>query len=144
MNPNETRLSLLMVKPDAFAHAGAILDALSEHGFQIGRILSLKLDRTAVEIFYQEHVGRPYFEVHAAFMTSGRVLGVEVLGEEAVVARLRTVVGSTDPKQAGGETLRGRFGTSLPRNAVHASDSHDAAIRETSLFFAKFPLFCPM
>lgn len=60
-------------------------------------------------------------------------------------ARLRAVLGPTDPAEAGPDTIRGRFGTDTLRkarsegrlidNLIHSSDHADAAARDLTLWF---------
>jgi nucleoside-diphosphate kinase len=59
------------------------------------------------------------------------------LEREGAVAKLREVVGATDPAQAAPGTVRKEFGVSKQMNSVHASDSPGAAERELKLFFGK-------
>ena len=86
--------------------------------------------------FYAEHREKPFFADLVGYMTSGRVLLVCLEREEAV-AKLREVVGATDPAQAGPGTVRKEFGVSKQMNSVHASDSPASAERELKLFFGK-------
>jgi len=46
------------------------------------------------------------------------------------VAKVRSVLGSTDPAKAEPGTVRSDFGRDLMRNGAHASDSAESAIRE--------------
>ena len=49
------------------------------------------------------------------------------------VAKVRTVLGSTDPTKAEPGTVRSDFGRDLMRNGAHASDSPDNAMRERKI-----------
>jgi nucleoside-diphosphate kinase len=51
------------------------------------------------------------------------------------VARLRTVIGATDPAEAAPGTIRKLYAESKGRNAIHASDSAENAAREVAFFF---------
>ena len=55
-------------------------------------------------------------------MTSGDSVVIVVEGDD-VINRVRKLVGATDPAKADENTIRSLFGTSITRNAVHASDS---------------------
>jgi nucleoside diphosphate kinase len=46
------------------------------------------------------------------------------------IERVRTVLGSTDPRKAEPGTVRSDFGSDLMRNGAHASDSPENAVRE--------------
>jgi nucleoside diphosphate kinase len=49
------------------------------------------------------------------------------------IAKIRTVLGSTDPSKAEPGTVRSDFGRDLMRNGAHASDSPENAIRERKI-----------
>ncbi len=57
------------------------------------------------------------------------------LEADDAVARLRELIGATDPAKAAPGTVRARFGASLQNNAVHASANRDDAARELGLVF---------
>src|SRR5262249_12970052 len=113
-----------IVKPDATGRIAEILERVTRAGFVIdeGRVLTLTRDETAA--FYGAHLGRSYYEEHAAFMTSGpsAFLLLSAGWEPAeVVCRFRQLLGTTDPAEALPGTIRRDFGTGLPRNAMHGS-----------------------
>lgn len=126
----------MMVKPEAFAagHLAAILAQVADNGFEIRRIKSFQMDRAMAEEFYDVHRERPFFGDLVKYMTSGPVVGVHCVREDAV-QRMRELVGATNPAEATAGTLRFRFGTSLQENAVHASDSPENAQRELGIVF---------
>jgi nucleoside-diphosphate kinase len=93
------------------------------------------LSPAEAEHFYAEHRERGFFPDLVAYMTSGRVL-LAALEREDAVARLREVVGATDPAQAAPGTVRKDFGLDKQRNSVHASDSVASAERELRFFFS--------
>ncbi|MGC8762456.1 MAG: nucleoside-diphosphate kinase [Acidobacteriota bacterium] len=128
--------TLVMIKPDAMAKrvAGAILQRLLDEGFDLVALRLHRLSRSEAEAFYAVHRERPFFQELVDFMTSGPVVAACLQGEDAV-ARLRAVMGPTDSGKAPPETLRGRFGTDIQRNAVHGSDSEENARREVAFFF---------
>jgi nucleoside diphosphate kinase len=53
-------------------------------------------------------------------------------GKDAV-ARIRHILGPTNPAQASGGTIRYDFGKDIMVNAAHASDSQDSYLRESSI-----------
>jgi nucleoside-diphosphate kinase len=67
-------------------------------------------------------------------MTSGPVVPV-LLEADNAVAKLRDVIGATDPAEAKAGTVRALFAESKERNAIHASDSNENAQREMAFFF---------
>ena len=60
-----------------------------------------------------------------------------ILEKASAVAKLRTAIGATDPKEAAAGTVRKLFAESKERNAIHASDSDENAAREARFFFAE-------
>ncbi|MGA2142552.1 MAG: nucleoside-diphosphate kinase, partial [Brevinematales bacterium] len=57
------------------------------------------------------------------------------LEKENAVEAFRVLIGSTDPKKAAPGTIRAKYGTGLPQNAIHASDSPENALKEIALIF---------
>ena len=128
--------TLFIVKPDAVERnlIGRILAHVEERGIPDRRARLAHLTREEAEEFYAEHRGRPFFGELRRLHDLGP--GVADLPRgRAAVARLREVVGATDPAQAAEGTVRKRFGESKQRNSVHASDSPASAEREIKIFF---------
>ena len=68
-----------MVKPDALKNFGAILAAIEAAGFTVGRLRMCHLTLADAEGFYAVHAGRPFFGPLTAFMSSGRIVAMELL-----------------------------------------------------------------
>lgn len=133
--------TLTIVKPDAVRNGniGAILARLQEEGFSIVALRQRHLSTREAEGFYHVHRSRPFFGELTAFMSSGPCVPV-VLARENGIARLREVMGATDPAKADDGTIRKRFGTDLGQNAIHGSDSPASAAEEIAYFFAGIDL----
>lgn len=133
--------TLAIIKPDACAanHAGAILARLQADGFRVRGLRLQRLTEAQARAFYEVHRERPFYESLVAFMTSGPVVPMALERDDAV-ARLREVIGATDPAEAAAGTIRADFAESKERNAIHASDSPDNAARETAFFFPQAEL----
>jgi nucleoside-diphosphate kinase len=58
-----------------------------------------------------------------------------VLEGEGTIAKVRELMGATDPKQAKEGTLRRQFATNIERNIVHGSDGPETAAFEIQYFF---------
>lgn len=131
-------LTLAIIKPDAVgaSRAGFILAHLEQQGFRIRAARLLRLSRTQAAEFYAVHRERPFYESLVAFMTSGPCMPI-VLEHENAVPALRQAIGATDPAEADEGTVRALYAESKERNAIHASDSDDNAIREVAFFFAE-------
>ncbi len=130
--------TFLMIKPEIVAAAdqkiGAILELVQRSGFRIVNLRLRAFDRATAEAFYAVHRERPFFRDLVAYITSGPVVAVQLEREEAV-ARLRELIGATDPAAAATGTLRRLYGSSLQRNAVHGSDSPENARQEIGIVF---------
>ena len=125
-----------MIKPDATSgnHTGAINAMIEENGFRIIAQKRIRMTKEIAEKFYTEHKGKPFYDGLVELMSSAPVV-VQVLEKENAIADYRALMGATDPQKAEEGTIRARFGTQLPCNAVHGSDSSESAAREISFFF---------
>ncbi len=134
MSPQRT---LSIIKPDGVAqgNVGDILKRFEEKEFQIKALKMLHLSPRQAASFYAVHRERSFFPDLVRYMSSGAVV-VVVLEAPDVVARLRELMGATDPKQAAEGTLRRLYATSIEKNVVHGSDSHESARREIHYFFS--------
>ena len=129
-------LTLAIIKPDAVqaANAGNVLAHLERDGFRIRAARMVRLSQAQAEAFYAVHRERPFFRSLVTFMTSGTCIPLALEGDDAV-ARLREVIGATDPAEAKAGTIRKLYAQSKERNAIHASDSLENAAREVAFFF---------
>ncbi|MBM3323034.1 nucleoside-diphosphate kinase [candidate division WOR-3 bacterium] len=129
--------TLLLIKPDAVAarRCGAVLARLEEAGFVITGLTMRQLDRGSAERFYSIHLEKEFFAGLVEFMTSGPLVAVRIEGP-GVRRRLRDFVGATDPARAAPGTIRADFGTTVRRNAVHASNPDENVAKELAFFFS--------
>lgn len=134
-------LTLAIVKPDAMAagKAGQVLAHLEAAGFRVRAARLVRLTQAQAESFYAVHRERPFYRPLVAFMTSGPCLPLALERADAV-AKLREVIGATDPREAAPGTVRALYAESKERNAIHASDSLENAAREVAFFFAEAEL----
>jgi nucleoside-diphosphate kinase len=125
-----------IIKPDAVqaGQAGAILSRLEKAGFGIVALRLRRLTEAQAEGFYHVHRARPFFASLCAFMSSGPCITMVLEGEEAI-ARLREIMGATDPAKAAAGTIRKDFATSIEANCIHGSDGLDTAGVEIAYFF---------
>jgi nucleoside-diphosphate kinase len=94
----------------------------------------MRMSREQAEGFYTEHREKPFFGDLVAYMTSGPIVAQVLEGENAI-AENRRLMGATNPQDAEAGTIRADLAESLEANAVHGSDSPDAAAREVAYFF---------
>jgi len=133
--------TLSIIKPDAVAagHTGAIIDRFEKEGFRILGIKRLHLSTGQAERFYTIHRERPFFASLTSFMSEGPVV-VMVLEAEIAIAKLRDLMGVTDPARAREGSMRKQYGLSIERNAVHGSDALESAGYEITYFFSQLEL----
>jgi nucleoside-diphosphate kinase len=129
--------TLTIIKPDAVeaGHVGDIIGIFEKNGFKIVAARLVSLTRQEAEGFYAVHRGKPFFESLTKFMSSGRALVMVLEGENAI-ARLREVMGATNPANAAPGTIRKLYASNIERNAVHGSDAPETAAYEIGYFFA--------
>lgn len=127
-----------IIKPDAFnaGKAGRILAHLEAQGFTLIAARVMQLSRRQAEEFYAVHRGRPFYPELVEFMSSAPCMPFILRKENAVFA-LREAIGATDPAEAAEGTVRKLYAESKGRNAIHASDSDENAVRESRFFFAE-------
>jgi nucleoside-diphosphate kinase len=128
--------TLSIIKPDAVAKnvVGQIYSRFENAGLKIIATRMVRLSRQDAEGFYAVHRARPFFKDLVDFMISGPVI-VQVLEGANAIQKNRDLMGATDPKNAAPGTIRADFAQSIDANAVHGSDSADAAATEIAYFF---------
>ncbi|MBA3958596.1 MAG: nucleoside-diphosphate kinase [Parachlamydiaceae bacterium] len=136
--PAGSERTLSIIKPDAVAtnHVGAIISRFEKSGLRVVNLRMVNLTKDQAAAFYAVHKERPFYNSLVDFMSSGPVVAITLEGPNAV-AKNRELMGATDPKKAAPGTLRADFAESVERNAVHGSDSNEAAVTEIAFFFDK-------
>lgn len=134
--------SLVLIKPDAMARglAGAILARLQEEGLRLIALRMLKMSKDMAQRHYAVHKDRPFYNDLVDYIISAPIVAAVFSGEGAV-ARIREIMGATDPAKAAPGTIRRQYGVDIQRNSTHASDSPENAEREIALFFKKSEIF---
>jgi nucleoside-diphosphate kinase len=130
-----------IIKPDAVKarQAGDILARIEKDGFKIVALRLRHLTRDEAEGFYHVHKKRPFFASLTEFMSSGSCITM-VLERENAIARLRELMGATDPAKAAAGTIRKDFASSIEANCIHGSDAPETAQFEIAYFFAGIEL----
>ena len=128
--------TLSIIKPDAVAKnvIGQIYTRFENAGLKVIAARMVQMSRTEAENFYAVHRERPFFKDLVDFMISGAVM-VQALEGENAIAKNRDLMGATDPKKADKGSIRADFADSIDANAVHGSDSPEAAAVEIAYFF---------
>lgn len=132
-----------MIKPDGVKRylSNLLLAKALEAGFTIVTRKRLTLTPELAGKLYEVHKGKPFYDGLVKFILSGPVI-VTVLEGENVVARIREMMGDTDPRKAKPGTFRGdNIGDPVTTsdgaimNICHGSDSVENAKKEISIFF---------
>ncbi|MFA7332098.1 MAG: nucleoside-diphosphate kinase [Candidatus Delongbacteria bacterium] len=129
--------TLMIIKPDAVekGHIGDILSILEKQpGLDMIALRKVKLSPEDAKHFYAIHKERPFYGELVEYMTRGPVVVIAIEGENAV-ARMRGIIGATNPKEAAEGTIRKLYAESIGENAVHGSDSPENGLVETGFFF---------
>ena len=135
--------TLSIIKPDITKknQIGEIINVFEKRGL---RVVGMKMTRLTPQLtkeFYRDHKERDFFPSMVEFMCSLPVVVICLEGENAINLN-REIMGATDPQEAKVGTIRRTYGKSINNaNAVHGSDSPEAAEREINLFFKKEEIF---
>jgi len=135
--------TLALIKPDGVAekHVGKVIDLIEKNGLAITALKMTRLSPFHARAFYKDHAGKPFFKDLVDFTTSGPVVAMVLVGEEAV-SKWRSLMGATNPAEADPDTIRGMYGSKevIRYNVVHGSDSVQSASFEIRFFFNCFEL----
>jgi nucleoside-diphosphate kinase len=125
-----------MIKPDGVQRGliGKILSRFEEKGFKIVAAKFGILSETIVDKHYEEHLVKTFYSGMKMYITSGPVFRFVLEGDN-VIETLRKMNGATNPREAAPGTIRGDYAISIGKNVIHASDSHESAIREIGIHF---------
>ena len=130
--------TLVILKPDCMEkrNVGNVISRFEQEEFDIVDCKLEHLKKSQLEEHYAhirklEHV----FPMLVEWMSSRPVL-VMILAGDNVIARVRELLGPTDPAEAPKGTIRGDYGKDKTENVVHASDGPETAKVEIERFFS--------
>ncbi|MGM0379653.1 MAG: nucleoside-diphosphate kinase [Bacillota bacterium] len=128
--------SVVIIKPDAVnaKKIGEIINMYEKNGLRIVDMYMTKADTDILEKHYEEHEKRDFYNPLLKFMSSGPICVLLMQGENAVEV-IREINGKTDPSKARPGTIRYLYGKNVTKNAVHGSESLQAAKEEIRLWF---------
>lgn len=129
--------TLSIVKPDGVKKnvIGEIVGRYEKAGLRITALKMVHLTKGEVEGFYAVHRERPFFNDLTGFISSGPVVVMVVEGDGAI-AKVREIMGATNPADAAPGTIRGDFSASIDENTVHGSDAPETAEFEIGYLFS--------
>ena len=133
--------TLSIIKPEAVAagNAGPIIAMIEKEGLRIVAMKKIWLNKEQAAGFYAVHRKKPFFKSLLKYITSGPVVLMVLEGDHAI-ERYRRLMGPTDASKAPKNTIRGKFGTNIEKNACHGSDAPETAAFETAYFFNAFEM----
>jgi len=133
--------TLAIVKPDGVEKSlvGEVIRRFEAAGLRVVALKMVRLDAAEAGRFYHVHRQRPFFGSLVAFMTSGPIVPMILEGDEAI-ARVRSLMGATDPAKAEPGTIRRDHAASIERNIVHGSDAPATAASEIGYFFSSLEI----
>jgi nucleoside-diphosphate kinase len=129
--------TLVLCKPDAVERGlvGEIIARLEGRGLSIVAMDLRRVDEELAGRHYAEHAEKPFFGDLVAFITRSPLVAMVVEGPDDTWKVVRTMMGATNPVEAGPGTIRGDFALETQENLVHGSDGPESAAREIALFF---------
>jgi nucleoside-diphosphate kinase len=129
--------TLVICKPDA-VERGLVGEILSRFERRNLRIVALERRQVTEELaaeHYAEHAGKPFYGELISFITRSPVVVAVIEGPEDTWQVVRTMMGTTNPRDAAPGTIRGDLGILFTENLIHGSDSAESAAREVALWF---------
>lgn len=127
----------MICKPDAVERGlvGEIVSRFERKGLRIVAGELRSIDEATARRHYAEHDGKPFFADLVSFITRSPSFLLVLEGPEDTYKVVRTLMGTTNPREAAPGTIRGDLGILLTENLVHGSDAQESAEREIALFF---------
>jgi len=126
----------IMIKPDGVQRGliAEILGRFERKGLKLVGLKSVVPSKETAETHYAVHAERPFYPGLIKFLTSGPVVCMAWSGKDAITVA-RTLIGSTNGREATPGTIRGDFGMDMGFNMIHGSDAADTAEFELGLWF---------
>ena len=134
--------TLILLKPDCVQRGllGQIIERFERKGLKIVGLKMITLSDAELEGHYEPHKNKPFFASLKKYMKSSPVVVMCIMGIKAVEA-VRLIVGPTKGYNADAGSIRGDFSMSGSVTIVHASDSVEAGMSETSRLFKDHEIF---
>ena len=134
--------TLVLLKPSCVQRLliGEIIHRFERRGLHIAGLKMMQLDEPILREHYAHLADRPFFPSLAASMMASPIVALAISGVDAVQV-VRTMMGSTNGREAAPGTIRGDYSMSNQQNIVHASDSTANAAIELARFFRPEEIF---
>ncbi|XP_049579300.1 nucleoside diphosphate kinase homolog 7 [Syngnathus scovelli] len=125
--------TLALLKPDGVSKIGDVLEMVAQSNLMVTNAKMTHLTWTQAADFYVEHQTKSFFNSLVQQLSSGPVIAMELVGDEAVSV-WKNLLGASDvaaPHKETPQSARGHLGS----DKAHSSDSLTAAARELEFFF---------
>lgn len=134
--------TVVLVKPDGVQRGliGKIIDRFEQKGLHLVALKMMSLDDSTLEEWYAHHKDKPFFPSLKEYMMSYPVVAMLWEGLDAPET-VRKMIGITLGRKAEPGTIRGDFAMSQQYNLIHASESAEAAEKESKLIFKESEIF---
>jgi len=125
--------TVVLLKPDCLERdiVGTTISQFEAHGLKLSRMKMVSPPRELLELHYEEHKLREFFERLISSMEGKPLIACSFTGKSAVT-KGRKVASSVRERFLNGAAIG-------PRNLVHSSDSEASATREYRLWFLETP-----
>jgi nucleoside-diphosphate kinase len=135
-----TDRTLVLCKPDCVERGlvGEVIGRLERKQLKLVAVDLRLLDEATAKQHYAEHDGKPFFAELVTFITRSPLVAIVAEGTDAYKV-VRTLMGTTNPREAAPGTIRGDLAIEMGENLVHGSDGPESAAREIALFFPGLP-----
>ncbi len=133
--------TLSIIKPDGVRKnvIGEVIRRFEQNGLRVAALRKIRLSKNDAKNFYIVHKERPFYDSLTDFMSEGPVVVLVIEGQDAI-ARVREIMGATNPKDAKPGTIRADFADNVEHNVVHGSDSPASAAYEVPFFFSSMEI----
>ncbi len=134
--------TFVIFKPDSLEKKllPELLKRLQDAGLEIVALKMEKLKESVLKEHYAHIFGKPYYQPLVDFMTRRSVIMAILEGDNAV-AKVRSILGATNPENAEKGTIRADYADNTRENIMHASDSLETAKTEIARFFKPEEIF---
>ena len=133
--------TLTIIKPDGVQKnvIGEIIKRYEASGLRVVALKRIKQTKEEAKGFYIVHKERPFYDSLTDFMSEGPVV-IIVLEGDGAIAKVRKIMGATNPEDADAGTIRKDFAANIERNTVHGSDSPESADYEINYYFSQLEI----
>ncbi|XP_063395284.1 nucleoside diphosphate kinase 7 [Cydia fagiglandana] len=131
----DMEVTFAMIKPIPTNIAGKIVTQLNGHGLRISKMKKARLTANDISFIYRHLLTDPTYAFQLDYLEGQLVIGLELVGNNAVAA-CHECLGDEDPLKAAPGTVRALYGSDAVRNCVYASPTPEHALEDTEYFFS--------